>query len=97
MPETLHATAKPIEVEALQFTDYESGEVIVGWLGEAMPNIPMPAQVQYANDLPYSIMVQTPNGLVVLYLNDWLIREPDGNFRPVPETVWNTQFEVSDG
>lgn len=96
--EPIKAIANPIEVQAMQFTDSASGNAIAQWIAGFYPNLPMPTQVNFADDQPYSMMVQTKNGLVVCYLNDWVILGTEDEFYPCPADVFDTNYTVpSDG
>lgn len=90
--DTLTFTANPIEVEAIQFVDDESGTAIVQWILEVHPEYPMPAAVSYVDGAPYSMMVQTPAGLVHIYIGDWVVKSTGDEFIPIKEGIFDINY-----
>lgn len=86
---------KPIPVEAAQFegTD-ESAQVIALWIRANSPD----TEVRWMEDGSY-LMFTTPSGLEQAEPGDWVVRDPDNEFRVVLEALFPKFYDQapSDG
>jgi hypothetical protein len=83
-------TTNPVEVEAVQFVDESSVDVIIAWI-ESLGRVDW--RVNNYDDRPMSIEVATLAGTAAVDRGWWLIRDPaTGTFTSCRAAEFNSQF-----
>lgn len=72
---------KPVEIEAMHFTDVSAGSRIAEWCGGT--NV----------DSPHEIRIDTLEGTMTATLGDWVIRGVKGEFYPCKSDIFEATYE----
>ncbi|NUI83565.1 hypothetical protein [Staphylococcus borealis] len=82
------ARKKPVEIEFMQFTDVESAEGIVEWVGDYNSLL-----VISDRHNPH-ITIMTLEGPMIADVNDYIIKGVHGEFYPVKPDIFEKTYEV---
>lgn len=77
---------KPVEVEAIQFTDYISMRDMRAWVGDCL-------LVYYRSGERPLIELDTKEGHIPINLGDWLVKDADGDIFKVPPETFALLYE----
>lgn len=75
---------KPVVIEAMQFTDFESGERITSW------------SEGYARLAGNVLLCATLEGEMLASLDDWIIRGLVGEFYPCKPDIFEQTYEPAE-
>lgn len=75
---------KPVVIEAVQFTD-EYKDRVANWITRNTAAI-------FIDDRP-ALKIQTPEGVMIANLGDWVIRDVEGAFRPCKPDIFTKTYE----
>lgn len=84
------ARKKPVEIEYMQYTDTESAEKIVEWVGDYNSLL-----VVSDRHIPH-ITIMTLEGPMIADINDYIIKGVEGEFYPVKPDIFKKTYEVLD-
>lgn len=73
---------KPVEIEAMHFTDAAAGSRIAEWCGGT--NV----------DSPHEIRIDTLEGTMTATLGDWVIRGVKGEFYPIKDEIFRATYDL---
>lgn len=82
---------KPLEVEAIQFVDRESGSAILDWVGDQGNLTP---RMMLADNNAYSIEIPTLEGVMVAPIGWWIIKGIKGEFYPCAPDVFEQSYQL---
>jgi hypothetical protein len=82
---------KPVEVEAMQFTE-DAAARLVDWSGAT----PFPAGIDWATgeSVEGYLVIQTLEGPIRASLGDWIIRGIKGEFYPCKPDIFEATYEA---
>lgn len=81
------AKKKPVEIEFIQFTDIESAEEIVEWIGDYNSLL-----VISGRSNPH-ITIMTLEGPMIADVNDYVIKGVHGEFFPVKPDIFEKTYD----
>lgn len=81
------AKKKPVELEFIQFTDIESAEEIVEWIGDYNSLL-----VTSDKHNPH-ITIMTLEGPMIANINDYIIKGVHGEFYPVKPDIFEKTYD----
>lgn len=81
------AKKKPVEIEFIQFTDIESAEEIVEWIGDYNSLL-----VTSDKHSPH-ITIMTLEGPMIANINDYIIKGVHGEFYPVKPDIFEKTYD----
>ncbi|MDO0995400.1 hypothetical protein [Staphylococcus borealis] len=82
------ARKKPVEIEFIQYTDVDSAERIVEWVGDYNSLL-----VRSDRHNPH-ITIMTLEGPMIANINDYIIKGVHGEFYPVKSDIFKKTYEV---
>jgi len=79
---------KPVEIQAIQFTDEESGRVIIDWVGATEITIEWTTTGGVISEMS----ILTLEGNMKISPNDWVIRGVKGEFYPCKPDIFEETY-----
>lgn len=80
---------RPIQIQALQFTDNVSADAIAKWGGSP----PISLGIDPADGTCYGIEIETPEGTMIASLGNWVIQGIQGEFYPCRADIFEATYE----
>lgn len=82
---------KPVEIEAVQFTDLDSYLAIVEWMKASGDTHALADEVRFETPL---MLLKTLEGTMAANPGDWVIRGVQGEFYPCKPDIFNATYEA---
>jgi hypothetical protein len=80
-------TKEPVTIEALQFTDEESAEAIVEWVGPEIAEL-----VKDVRGNTFAINIRTLEGTMIAAPEWWIIKGIQGEFYPCKPDIFADSY-----
>lgn len=80
---------RPVEVEAIQFTDNESASRILAWAGTP----PIQLNIDPGTGICTSLIVVTLEGKMIAEPGWWIIKGVEGEFYPCRDDIFDRTYE----
>lgn len=81
------ARKKPVEIEFMQFTGFESGKQIEQWSNNK-------ARYKTTKTARPTLLIDTMEGTMVAELDNYIIKGVHGEFYPIKEDIFHKTYEV---
>lgn len=81
---------RPVEIEAMQFTGENGGEIIAFTDGAAR----LESAACHGDGPPYLVTIDTLEGRMCAGRNDWIIRGVQGEFYPCKPDIFEATYEA---
>lgn len=79
---------KPVEIEAMLFSDEESGSAILQWVGNDHVSMHM-----HSHGIPAYLDISTPEGIMIAPLGSWIIKGVEGEFYPCKPEIFDATYD----
>ena len=86
--------ARPIEIEAMRFTDNESANSISDWMEESGVETGFLSGCTDESQRVVSLNIDTPEDIKVAYIGDYIVKNTKGEFYPCKPDIFEAKYYI---
>lgn len=81
---------KPVVIDALQFSGgFGDGETVIAWMNDG-------GLMRYDDERGWAVVIETLEGEMSAFANDWIIRGVAGEFYPCKPDIFAATYEPAE-